>query len=265
MGSQGVQTLTPEEMERYDRQIRIFGVEGQLRLKRAKVLIVGIGGLGSPAAIYLAAAGVGEIILVDPERVELSNLNRQILHWTRDVGRLKVESAAEKLRELNPNVRLRIIAERADEELLDKLVPEVDIVIDGLDDWNSRLQLNKVCVKHGKPLIHAAIHGMYGQLLVVVPGKTPCLNCIIIREPPETRPFPVLGVTPGILSMLQVTETLKLLTGYGKPSLGKLIIYDGYTLKLEEIPVSRNPHCPTCSIIRQGGQHSEYAVKSQQF
>ncbi len=245
-------TLTPEEIERYDRQIRIFGVEGQLKLKRAKVLIVGVGGLGSPAAIYLAAAGVGEIILVDSERVELSNLNRQILHWTRDIGKLKVESAAEKLRELNPNVKTMIIAEHAGEELLDKLVSEADIVIDGLDNWKSRLALNKACVKHGKPLIHAAIHGMYGQLLVVVPGETPCLNCLIIKEPPEVKPFPVLGTTPGLLAMLQVTEAIKLLTGYGRPPLGKLIVYDGYTMKFEEIPVSRNPQCPTCSIIRKG-------------
>ena len=243
--------LSKEEMERYDRQIRLFGSENQLKLKNSRVLIVGVGGLGSPAAIYLAAAGVGEIVLVDSERVELSNLNRQIIHWTRDIGILKVESALEKLRELNPNVNVRIYPQQADEELLNKLVSEVDLVIDALDNWKTRFILNKICVEKRKPLIHAGIHGLYGQLLVIVPGITPCLQCLISKEPPEIKPFPVLGTTPGLMAMMQVTEAIKLLTGYGKPALNKLVVYNGYTTSFHEIQVSRNPNCPVCSKIGQ--------------
>lgn len=241
--------LCGEELERYDRQIRLFGIEGQERLKKSKVLIVGVGGLGSPAALYLAAAGVGEVILVDSEKVELSNLNRQILYWTRDVGRLKVESATEKLRELNPSVKIKSYPRKADEELLDQLVHEADVVIDGLDNWKTRFELNRACVKRRKPLIHAGVYGVYGQLLVVVPGITPCLQCIVVKEPPEKGPLPVLGTTPGLLAMIQVTEAIKILTGYGKPALNKLVLYNGYTMEFQEVPVSRNPSCPVCSSI----------------
>ncbi|MEM0491934.1 MAG: HesA/MoeB/ThiF family protein [Acidilobaceae archaeon] len=241
-------SLTPLELERYDRQIRLFGIEGQVRLKKSKVLIAGIGGLGCPAALYLVAAGIGEVIIVDSETVELSNLNRQILHWTSDIGRPKVDSAVEKLRILNPDVRIVGIKRVIDEELLESLVPNVDIVIDGLDSWKIRFILNRICVRYKKPLIHAGIHGMYGQLLVVIPGITPCLQCIIPREPPEIKPFPVLGATPGILAMMQVVEAIKLITKIGEPAINKIIVYDGYTMTFREVPVKRNPNCPVCSL-----------------
>jgi len=238
--------LSSEELERYDRQIRLFGVEGQEKLKKSRVLVVGVGGLGSPAALYLVATGIGEVILVDSERVELSNLNRQVLYWTRDIGKFKVESASEKLRELNPNVRIRGYSRRADEELLDQLVHEADLVIDGLDNWKTRFMLNRICVKHRKPLIHAGVYGVYGQLLVVVPGITPCLQCVMVKEPPERGPLPVLGTTPGLLAMIQVTEAIKILTGYGEPALNRLIVYNGYTMEFREVTISRNPNCPVC-------------------
>ncbi|MEM4671752.1 MAG: HesA/MoeB/ThiF family protein [Desulfurococcaceae archaeon] len=238
--------LSSEELERYDRQIRLFGVEGQEKLKKSRVLVVGVGGLGSPAALYLVATGIGEVILVDSERVELSNLNRQVLYWTRDIGKFKVESASEKLRELNPNVRIRGYSRRADEELLDQLVHEADLVIDGLDNWKTRFMLNRICVKHRKPLIHAGVYGVYGQLLVVVPGITPCLQCVMVKEPPERGPLPVLGTTPGLLAMIQVTEAVKILTGYGEPALNRLIVYNGYTMEFREVTISRNPNCPVC-------------------
>lgn len=241
--------LSEEELERYNRQILLFGVEAQEKLKRSKVLIVGVGGLGSPAALYLVAAGVGELMLVDFEKVDLSNLNRQILYWTRDVGRLKVEVATEKLRELNPNVILRVYSIKGDEKSLEPLTSEADIVIDGLDNWETRFTLNKLCVKHRKPFIHAGVHGLYGQLLVVIPGVTPCLQCILPKTPRETHRFPVLGTTPGILALLQVTEAIKIITGYGKPAINKLIIYNGYELSFNEIAVSRNPHCLICGQL----------------
>ena len=242
--------LSEEELERYDRQIRLFGEKCQEKLKNSRVLVVGVGGLGSPAALYLAAAGVGEIVLVDPERVELSNLNRQILHWTPDIGKLKVESAVEKLSKLNPHVKIKPYAVKADEDFLVQLVPGVDLVIDALDNWRSRLVLNKVCVKYRKPLIHAGVWGLYGQVMVIVPGVTPCLQCVITKEPLEEAPFPVLGSTPGLIAMIQVTEAIKILTGYGKPALNKLILYNGYTMEFHEVQVSRNPKCPTCSNPR---------------
>lgn len=242
--------LAMDELERYDRQIKLLGLDKQMRLARSKVLVLGVGGLGSPAAMYLAAAGVGELVLVDYGTVELSNLNRQILYTTKDIGKLKVMVAAERLRELNPNVRIKPISSEADEKLLESIIPEVDVVIDGLDSWRARFAVNRVCVKHRKPFIHAGVQGVYGQLLVVIPGKTPCLRCIMPREPQESELIPVLGPTPGLLAMIQVTETIKLLTGYGNPALNKLIVYDGYNMMFHVIPVERNPNCPVCGELR---------------
>ncbi|MEM4487870.1 MAG: HesA/MoeB/ThiF family protein [Desulfurococcaceae archaeon] len=242
--------LNLDELERYERQIRLFGVAGQEKLKSSKITVVGVGGLGSPIALYLVAAGVGEIRLVDFERVELSNLNRQILHWTDDISRLKVESAAEKLCKLNPNVRIRAIPEMADASLLEKLVPESDLVIDALDNWKTRLLLNKICLKYLKPLIHGGVYGLYGQVLVVVPGLTPCLQCILPKELDETKTFPIIGSTSGLIAMIQVTEAIKLITGYGKPALNKLIMYDGYSMDFNVIYITKNPKCPACSEVR---------------
>ncbi len=245
-----MKVLSDSELKRYDRQIMIFGVDGQLKLKKSNVLVVGVGGLGSPIALYLTAAGVGRIVLVDSEDVELSNLNRQILHWTEDVGKPKVVSAVDKLRRLNPEVVVEGIKARADEGLLRELIPKVDLVLDGLDNWETRFLVNKICVEFNKPFIHAGIMGLYGQLLVIIPGKTPCLQCLIPRKPPEVKPFPVLGTTPAVMAALQVTEAIKLITNYGVPALGKLIIYDGYTLSFKEVGVSRRPDCPVCGSIR---------------
>lgn len=241
--------LTRSELERYDRQIRVFGVEGQLKLKGAKVLVIGVGGLGSPISLYLTAAGVGKIILVDSEDVELSNLNRQIIHWSDDVGVPKVLSAVRKLRALNPEVEVEGIKAPADEELLNTLIAKVDLVLDGLDNWGTRFLVNKICVKYGKPFIHGGVMGLYGQLLVIIPGKTPCLQCVIPKKPQEIRPFPVLGSTPGVIATLQVTEAIKLISGYGNPSLGKLVIYDGYSMSFAEVRVSRRSDCPVCGAM----------------
>jgi len=243
-------TLPEEELERYDRQIRVWGVEAQERLKRAAVAVVGLGGLGSPVATYLAAAGVGRLILVDPERVELSNLNRQILHWTRDVGRLKVESAAEKLRELNPGVQLEVLPRRI-ESLEDALevARKADVVVDCLDNWRTRFLLNEACVRLGKPLVHAAVRVLYGQLTVVKPGEGPCLRCIFPTEPVEERPFPVAGPTAGVLGSLEAQEVLKLLTGYGEAAVGKLVLVDGARMSFDVLRVQRRSDCPVCGSL----------------
>lgn len=241
--------LTREEVERYDRQIRLFGFKSQELLKKSKVLIVGVGGLGCPASIYLAAAGVGEIILVDSERVELSNLNRQVLHWTNDIGRLKVDSASDKLEKLNPNVKLEKFSVKLGVKEAKRLVSRVDVVLDCLDNWKSRYMLNSVCVELRKPLIHAGIRGLYGQLLTIIPGKTPCLQCILPTPPREEEKFPVLGTTPGVLALLQATEAIKILSGYGSPAINRLIYYDGYYMRFYEVQVSRSSECPACSNL----------------
>jgi molybdopterin/thiamine biosynthesis adenylyltransferase len=243
-------SLSPEELARYDRQISAIGVEGQEKLKKARVLIVGVGGLGSIVSLYLVAAGVGELVLLDEGVVELSNLNRQILYDTSDIGKPKVTVASEKLRRLNPWVSIKPIQARASEEILDKLVDEVDLVIDALDNWESRLVLNKVCVKHNKPLIHAGVQGFYGQLMVVVPRVTPCLQCIVPRSPLTPSKIPVLPPTPGVLGSLQANEAIKIVTGIGKPALNKLIVYDGLKMEFTVVNVYKNPNCPICGDLK---------------
>jgi molybdopterin/thiamine biosynthesis adenylyltransferase len=243
-----VAALTPEELERYDRQLRVWGVEAQERLKRSTALVVGVGGLGSPVAMYLAAAGVGRLVLVDPEVVELSNLNRQVLHWTTDLGRAKVESAAEKLRRLNPHVEVVAVRRRI-ESLEDavQLVREADVVVDCLDNWRTRFLINEACVRLGKPLVHAAVRGLYGQLMVVKPGEGPCLRCLVPEEPPQEERIPVAGPTPGALGALEAMEAVKLLTGYGEPLVGKLLVYDGLHGSVDVIAVRKRENCPVCS------------------
>lgn len=240
--------LTPEELERYDRQLRVWGVEAQERLRRSTALVVGVGGLGSPVAMYLAAAGVGRLVLVDPEVVELSNLNRQVLHWTTDLGRAKVESAAEKLRKLNPHVEVVAVRRRI-ESLEDavQLVREADVVVDCLDNWRTRFLINEACVRLGKPLVHAAVRGLYGQLMVVKPGEGPCLRCLVPEEPPQEERIPVAGPTPGVLGALEAIEAVKLLTGYGEPLVGKLLVYDGLHGSVDVIAVRKRENCPVCS------------------
>ena len=241
--------LTEEERVRYDRQIRLFGIKGQEKLKEATVLVVGAGGLGTAASLYLVAAGIGKLILVDKENVELSNLNRQILYWTEDVEKPKVEAAKSKLIKLNPNVKIITYKSVLEEDMARKLVKEADVVIDALDNWETRFMLNKVCVEERKPLIHAGVFGMHGQLLTIIPGETPCLQCIIPEKPPEKKGFPVLGTSPGILALMQVTEAIKIITGYGKPAKGKLIVYDGERMSFSEISVKRRKDCPICGKL----------------
>jgi len=234
-------------MERYHRQILVLGEEGQRRIRNSSVLIVGVGGLGSASSLYLVSSGFGKVILVDNGRVELSNLNRQILYTTEDIGRPKVYVAAERLSSLNPEVEIEPVMEEASEDLIRELVKKVDIVVDGLDNWETRFLVNRVCVEKGKPFIHAGVRGMYGQLLTIVPGKGPCLQCLIPKPPKEETPIPVVSTTPGVLGLLQATEAIKLVTGYGEPSIGRLIIYDGVTTSFREIKVSRMKNCPVCS------------------
>ncbi|RLG83952.1 MAG: adenylyltransferase [Thermoprotei archaeon] len=241
--------LSPEELERYSRQIMVFGEEGQKKLKKSKVLVVGVGGLGSSVLYYLAAVGVGKLIIVDKEKVELSNLNRQIIHTTKDIGKEKAKSAEEKLRELNPNIDIEAYSTKFNEDLAKELIPKIDVAIDALDNWDTRIILNKYCVKYKKPLVHAGVRESYGQLMVIIPGKGPCLHCVFPRKPREEHPFPILGPIPGVLGALEALEAIKIITGYGKPAVGKLLIFDGKNLTIDIINVQRNPNCPICSKL----------------
>ncbi|RLE97926.1 MAG: adenylyltransferase [Thermoprotei archaeon] len=235
-----------EWLQRYDRQLKLLGIEGQERLRHARVMVVGVGGLGCAASLYLAAAGVGEILLVDPERVELSNLNRQVLYWIRDLGRLKVEVAAHKLTEFNPGVKIHALATRVTPDNVEEIVSKADLVIDGLDNWEARLLVNDACVKLRKPFIHAAVEGFRGQMMVVIPGEGPCLQCLVSRPPPSRARLQVLGATPCLMAMMQVTEAVKILAGVGEPAVGRLILYDGYRMEFSEVKVRRMPDCPSC-------------------
>ncbi|RLF05779.1 MAG: adenylyltransferase [Thermoprotei archaeon] len=237
---------TREWLQRYDRQLKLLGLEGQERLRRARVMVVGVGGLGCAASLYLAAAGVGKILLVDPERVELSNLNRQVLYWARDLGGLKVEVAARKLTEFNPEISVDALAIRVTPDNVEELVSRVDLVVDGLDNWEARLLVNDACVRLGKPFIHAAVEGLRGEMMVVMPGKGPCLRCLVRRPPPNRAPLQVLGATPCLMAMMQVTEAVKIFTGVGEPAIGRLILYDGYQMRFSEVMVRRRPDCPSC-------------------
>ncbi|MDD1663808.1 MAG: HesA/MoeB/ThiF family protein [Methanomicrobiales archaeon] len=237
--------LTPRERERYRRQILLFGEEGQERLKRAGIFIAGVGGLGSPVAIYLAVAGVGTLTIVDSDVVDQSNLNRQILHYDRDIGKKKIASAGEKLREINPDITIRTIDAHLDETNARNLVGDSDGIVDAMDNYPARYLLNRIALERKIPLFHGAIRGMYGQATTIIPGETPCLSCIFPKPPPE-EVFPVVGVTPGLIAMVQATEVLKFLLGTGNLLVNRLFLWDGMQAQASEICVERNPCCAVC-------------------
>jgi len=241
------------ELERYDRQIRIksLGKSGQSKLKKARVMVAGAGGLGCPASLYLVAAGMGYVAIVDKETVELSNLNRQVLHWGDDVGRLKSVSTVEKLRQLNPEVKVEAVPENITSNNARKLVSGFTVVVDGLDNWRTRFILNKACVKEKVPFVHAGIYSLYGQITTILPGKGPCLQCILPKTPPEEEKFPVLGATAGILGLLEALETIKIITGLGEPLVGRMLHFDGETVGFQEIRVERRRDCPVCGSKRE--------------
>ena len=240
--------LSSNEMERYDRQIRIggIGLEGQLKLKGAKVTIAGAGGLGCSATVYLAAAGVGDMRIVDEEDVDLSNLNRQIGHWDKDIGRSKVVSLGEKIRELNPQVKLDPVKEKITPGTVRDLIFGSTVVVDCMDNWETRFMLNEACVADRIPLVHAGVHSLYGQITTVVPGKGPCLRCILPETPRSEDRIPVLGVTAGALGLLEALEAIKIITGMGKPLVGRMLYFDGETTSFYEINVSKREDCPVC-------------------
>jgi molybdopterin/thiamine biosynthesis adenylyltransferase len=239
--------LSSEELERYQRQIIIpgFGEGGQEKLKHAKVLLVGAGGLGSPGAIYLVAAGVGTLRIVDSDTVSLGNLNRQILHWTKDIGRNKIESAAEKLKEINPEIKVETIKERLTEDNGREIAAGYDLIVDAVDNLPTRYLLNRTAMDLKLPLFHGAVYGFQGQAMTILPGQTPCLMCLYRGASPRGT-VPVVGATPAVIASIQATEVIKYITGLGQLLTNRLLIYDGLNLKFQELKISRDPGCSHC-------------------
>ena len=237
--------LTEGELTRYRRQIEIFGEGGQAKLKEAKVFLAGAGGLGSSIATYLTVAGIGKLRIVDDDVVALDNLNRQILHWDSDIGRKKLESAAEKLRGLNPDVEVEVIPETISEDNAGDLVADFGMIVDGMDNFPARYVLNRSALTKKIPFFHGAVHGFYGQATTIIPGKTACLRCIFPEVPPSAAP-PVVGVTPGIIGCIQATEVLKYILGKGHLLENRLLMWDGLGCRMDEVPLESNPACQDC-------------------
>lgn len=245
--------LSPDELQRYHRHLILpdVGEDGQRRLKGARVLVVGAGGLGSPVALYLAAAGVGQLGIVDADAVELSNLQRQVLHGTRDVGRPKVDSARERLRELNANVDVATFQTRLTSANALELMRGYDVVIDGTDNFPTRYLVNDACVLLGIPNVYGSVIRFDGQASVFASAEGPCYRCLF-REPPPPGLIPncaeggVFGVLPGLVGMIQATETIKLITGVGESLIGRLLLVDALRMRFRTIEVARDPSCPAC-------------------
>lgn len=228
-----------------------FGVEGQEKLKAARVLLVGLGGLGSPSAMYLAAAGVGTLGLVEFDDVDASNLQRQVIHGTPDIGRPKIESAMDRLRAINPNVALEPHRTSLDASNALDLIKAYDVVVDGTDNFSTRYLVNDACVLTGTPNVYGSVFRFEGQASVFATKGGPCYRCLH-PEPPPAGLIPncaeagVLGVLPGLIGMIQATETIKLIAGIGLPLIGRFVIYDALRMKLREITLPRDPECPVC-------------------
>jgi molybdopterin/thiamine biosynthesis adenylyltransferase len=238
-------------MERYRRQIPCIGEAGQERLSEATVFIAGAGGLGSPVALYLAAAGVGTLRIADRDVVERTNLNRQILHWDGDLGRRKVDSARVKLEALNPEISVETAAETIRAENLASLASGADVIVDAVDNFSTRYLLNRFALRAGVPLVHGAIRGFDGQATTIIPGRTGCLRCVFPAPPPEET-APVIGVTAGIIGLIQANEVIKYLLGRGELLENRLLVWNGLSGTLEEIPVGPDPGCGECGAT--GGE-----------
>ena len=250
--------MDDSQLLRYSRHILLneLGVEGQERILRGRALVIGVGGLGSPAALYLATAGIGHLTLVDHDTVDLTYLQRQIIHTHAGIGQLKVDSARAALLAINPTLHITTLAQRADAQALDDLVADADVVLDCSDNFATRHALNAACVRHRVPLVSGAAIRFDGQLAVYDPtcSDSPCYACVF---PPdnnfeETRcaTMGVFAPLVGIIGSMQAAEALKLLSGAGKPAVGRLLMLDGRDMSWSDIRLPRNPHCPVCSVIR---------------
>ena len=259
-------TLSKEEVMRYSRHLIMpeVGMDGQLKLKQAKVLCIGTGGLGAPLGLYLAAAGVGRIGLVDFDSVDLTNLQRQILFGTSDIGRPKIEAAADRLRNLNPDIQIDRFETRLTSENALDILKNYDIVVDGTDNFPTRYLVNDACVILGKPNVYGSIFRFEGQITIFGAPGGPCYRCLY-PEPPPPGLVPscaeggVLGVLPGIVGAIQAAETLKLIIGKGEPLIGRLLLFDALAMRFRELKLRKNPECPACGEHRTITKLIDYA------
>ncbi|MGB7341176.1 MAG: molybdopterin-synthase adenylyltransferase MoeB [Phototrophicaceae bacterium] len=247
--------LSHDEVKRYARHVIMpeVGIDGQKKLKAAKVLLIGTGGLGSPTALYLAAAGIGRIGLVDYDIVDQSNLQRQVIHGIDTVGELKVESAAKRMRDLNPDIQVDLYNVPLTSDNALELFEPYDVIVDGTDNFPTRYLVNDACVKLGKPNVYGSIFRFEGQLSVFYAQEGPCYRCMF-PEPPPPGLVPncaeggVLGILPGTIGTMQATETIKLILGIGTPMIGRMMLYDALDMEFNTIKVRKDPNCPVCSI-----------------
>ncbi len=259
--------LDEEKLARYSRHLLIpeVGVEGQQRLLETNILLIGAGGLGSPAALYLAAAGVGRIGIVDDDRVDASNLQRQVLHSTGELGESKAESARQTIEELNPDVQVVTYQERLTSENVDRILSEGwELVVDGADNFPTRYLLNDASVWHQVPVVHGSIYRFEGQVTVFKPYEGPCYRCLFPQPPPpELAPScaegGVLGVLPGVIGSLQANEALKLALGIGEPLVGRLLLFEALSTRFDEVSVRRDPDCPVCGDHPTITEYIDYA------
>jgi sulfur-carrier protein adenylyltransferase/sulfurtransferase len=268
----GAPSLTPDELTRYSRHLTLphVGIEGQLKLKSARVLLIGAGGLGSPLALYLAAAGVGTIGLVEFDVVDVTNLQRQVLHTTADVGRSKIDSAQDALHGLNPHVQLRAHRDRLTSANALDVFRDYDIVVDGTDNFATRYLANDACVLLGKPYVYGSIFRFDGQASVFIAADAPCYRCLY-AEPPPAAMVPncaeggVLGVLPGLIGTIMATEVIKLVAGIGESLAGRLLLVDALTLSFRQVRVARDPACPMCGTrtIRELIDYEQFCSASE--
>jgi molybdopterin-synthase adenylyltransferase len=269
--------FTEDQISRYSRHILLpeVGGKGQKKIAKAKILLVGAGGLGSPAALYLAAAGVGQIGLIDSDVVDLTNLQRQILHHTADVGRPKVLSGKEKIQALNPDVAVSMYEERLTAGNALKIFSEYDVIIDGVDNFTAKFLINDACFFTDKPLVHGGILRFDGRVTTIIPKKSACYRCVFKTPPPaglvaSCQEAGVIGVLAGIIGTIQATEALKLVLGIGRPLTDRLLDFDARKTHFREIKVKRNPQCTLCGehptiteLFDDGDPYAGCAVKPQ--
>ncbi|MEJ6949809.1 sulfur carrier protein ThiS [Halanaerobiaceae bacterium ANBcell28] len=262
--------FSEEEIERYSRHIILkdIGGTGQQKIKEASVLVVGAGGLGSPVSLYLAAAGVGKLGLIDSDVVDLSNLQRQVIHTTADLDKPKVESAAETLRSINPHVDVKTYNTYLNKENIMDIIDEYDIIVDGVDNFPTRYLLNDACVMKGKTLVEAGILRFEGQVMTIKPGEGPCYRCVFTNPPaegtiPSCQQAGVLGAIAGTIGTIQATEVIKLITGIGTPLIGKILIYDALDMSFRKVDLKKNADCPVCGDNPSITELMEYEISCQ--
>lgn len=243
-------TFTQEELLRYSRQMMIpeIGEEGQKKIKEAKVFVAGVGGLGSISSYYLAAAGIGRLKIVDKDKVDYSNLNRQIIHWTNDIGELKSNSALRKLTSLNPNCSVEAVQAEITEQNCAELIGDCTVIVDAMDNMEGRRILNAVSVQKGIPYIYGGVHQLDGLASTFIPGKTPCLECVFPRNRAESAQSPpaILGPVPGVISCIQAIEAIKIIVGTGDLLTDRLLCFCGSDMTFREFKIVRDRECPIC-------------------